>query len=264
MTSGKNRDLAYFITAFGSLNDYGSTLAATKNALDSQDPKLLDGPQSDQGIFKDALVGIKAIRSEGFTVDGIIAVNKAFVNAPDEDPIIPGHLRNAYYNDDDRISIITSRKTGGISPSSYFPPEQINRSMLQDIIDGFNKEATDNKVVAGWRVFAKLAKLQPFQDGNKRTALITANQAIGALEDQNYLVPPLDGLDNTEFVVNLMRFYEAKDPASEDQALSKMVGLAPNRQERERAWQEQVRRQSKEELRTVKYKPMFRSRKKER
>lgn len=166
MTSGKNRDLAYFITAFGSLNDYGSTLAATKNALDSQDPKLLDGPQSDQGIFKDALAGIKAIRSEGFTVDGIIAVNKAFVNAPDEDPIIPGHLRNAYYNDDDRISIITSRKTGGISPSSYFPPEQINRSMLQDIIDGFNKEATDNKVVAGWRVFAKLAKLQPFQDGN--------------------------------------------------------------------------------------------------
>ena len=120
MTSGKNRDLAYFITAFGSLNDYGSTLAATKNALDSQDPKLLDGPQSDQGIFKDALAGIKAIRSEGFTVDGIIAVNKAFVNAPDEDPIIPGHLRNAYYNDDDRISIITSRKTGGISPSSYF------------------------------------------------------------------------------------------------------------------------------------------------
>ena len=62
----------------------------------------------DVPIFKDALAGIKAVKKDGFTVDGIININKSFVYSKEEDPAIPGHLRNSMYNPDDNIAIYQS------------------------------------------------------------------------------------------------------------------------------------------------------------
>lgn len=77
-----NQDLAFFITSFGSLNDYGSTLSQTKQALDHQDTTYLnhDNP-ADQALFQDALDGIKAVQQLGFTVEGIKAINRSFVHS---------------------------------------------------------------------------------------------------------------------------------------------------------------------------------------
>lgn len=127
------------------------------------------------------------MKQHGFSVDGIIAINTSFVNSEKEDPAWPGHLRNGYYNEDDRGQ--------------------------RD----------------GWRVFADLAKLQPFQDGNKRTALIAANAETAG------------------------------------RALDRMASLAPNRQQRERAFQEQTDRDKQAvKLATRKVKPLFDNRKNKR
>lgn len=265
-----NKELAYFITAFGSLNDYGSTLVATKQALDHHDLKLLDGPNSDQGIFADALAGIEAIQKLGPTVDGIIAVNAAFTNAPGEDPGWPGHLRNGYYNEDDRISIIIDYRIderGRKMPNPYFPPDQVTRGMLQAVIEEYQNSSPEElkSTLAGWRVFARLAKMQPFQDGNKRTALIVANSITGALTTQKYLVPPINDLDNTEFTINLMRYYQAERPDQEEIFVKRLVALAPDSEQRQQAWQEEKNRQNnKIDLATRKIKPLFRNRKRKR
>lgn len=73
-------------------------------------------------IYTDALNGIKAIQKIGFTVDGIIAINKEFKSDSEEEPNMPGYLRNAYYNKDDRIAIIVDQNT----QQAYYPPEVIN------------------------------------------------------------------------------------------------------------------------------------------
>ena len=44
---------------------------------------------------------------------------------------------------------------------------------------------TGNTVQDGWELYARLSKLQPFDDGNKRTALISANLLVGSLNDDN-------------------------------------------------------------------------------
>ena len=64
--------LARFIASLGSLNEYGSTIAQTKKALETENLTYLSS-QTDQVIFQDALKGIKAIQKTGFNVDGIIA-----------------------------------------------------------------------------------------------------------------------------------------------------------------------------------------------
>lgn len=129
-----NTALARFITSLGSLNGYGSTVLQTKKALDEGSTKPLRQNVDDIAIFQDSLKGIEVIKKIGFSTDGIIAVNKAFSSDSNEQPSMPGHLRNAYYNDDDRIAITIDEH----SHESYFPPEVITRSNLDEIVDRYN------------------------------------------------------------------------------------------------------------------------------
>ena len=61
-----NTALARFITSFGSLNGYGSSVAQTKKALDDRNTKPLEQSEKDIGIFKDALAGIAVIKKTVF------------------------------------------------------------------------------------------------------------------------------------------------------------------------------------------------------
>ncbi|KRL53979.1 Fic family protein [Furfurilactobacillus rossiae] len=221
-----NTALARFITSLGSLNDYGSTVAQTKLALDRNSTQPLNQNGSDVAIFTDALNGIKAIQKEGFSADGIIAINKQFKSPSNEEPDMPGHLRNAYYNDDDRIAVTVEQN----GQTHYLPPEVVTHQALEKIVDQYqNSSHTETDA---WRTFAKIAKLQPFQDGNKRTALIAANAAYGTLENGNYLVLPFNDLDRAEFTINLMRYYQADDDTAEEQALNRMLSVLPTDRER--------------------------------
>ncbi|MFC6169227.1 Fic family protein [Loigolactobacillus jiayinensis] len=220
-----NTALARFITSLGSLNDYGSTLAQTKEALDKNSTKPLNQSKDDIAIFKDALKGIKAIKKIGFNTDGIIAINKEFDSPSGEQPNWPGHLRNANYNEDDNIAVTVDKN----ARIHHIPPQVITRSDIDQIINTYNK--SDKHEKDAWRVFADLSKLQPFQDGNKRTALIAANAAYGTFQKENYLVLPFNDLDHAEFMINLMRYYVAKTPEEQHKTFSRMMELLPSKRE---------------------------------
>ena len=221
----KNIALARFITSFGSMNNYKSSVLQTKRVLDNKKGDKL--PKNDTAILNDALDGIAAIKKNGFNSTGIIAVNKSFTHSEEEDPAWPGHLRNALFNPNDAIAIITD--PNGTSKGAYIAPALVTTSELDDIVNQFNES---NKTIKdGWKVFAKLSKLQPFQDGNKRTALIAANAAMNTWEQENYLVLPFNNIDHAQFMVDLMRFYVAKSDTEEDKALDRMMTVLPSEKE---------------------------------
>ena len=256
-----NTRLARFITSLGSLNGYGSTVAQTKRALDIGSSKPLNQNNDDVAIFEDALSGIKAIKKIGFNVDGIIAINKSFDSPSEEEPDLPGHLRNEYYNSDDAIAIATAPNS---SVNDYYrPPAVVTRQDLQEIVKIFNKSNKSEK--DAWKVFASLAKLQPFQDGNKRTALIAANAAFDTWEDENYLTLPFNDLDRAEFTISLMRYYKADDSTQEERAFEHMLSLLPTDKERTahlKAPLTDAEKQSQSISPTIKVKEEFRSDKK--
>ena len=166
----ENLDLANFIVSFGSMNDYSSTVLQTKRALDLHDLTKLAHETHDGDILQDALDGISAAEKYGFNTKGIIAINKSFTHSEEEDPVIPGHLRNSKYNNtDDAVVIITDPKWAYFAPNTVYPED------LDDIVEEY--ENSSHGVKDAWRVFAKLSKLQPFQEGNKNRNLFVGHLA---------------------------------------------------------------------------------------
>ncbi|MHA3065315.1 Fic family protein [Lacticaseibacillus saniviri] len=248
-----NNARARFITSLGSLNGYGSTVLQTKKALDAHSTAPLRQDANDIAIFTDALKGIKAIQETGFSADGIIATNRQFDSPSAEQPKLPGHLRNAYYNEDDRTAIVIDEQ----SNNAYFPPDVVTKADLDQIVTHY--ETSQRQEIDAWHVFASIAKLQPFQDGNKRTALIAANAAYDTFATQNYLVLPFNDLDRVEFTVGLMRYYQAETPAKEARAFEEMMATLPTAHERELALRRPIDDgNGGSRLGTVKIKPQLR------
>ncbi|EPI10662.1 hypothetical protein [Enterococcus faecalis] len=90
----------------------------------------------------------------------------------------------------------------------YIPPRTVTEKMVQREISAVKETSVED----GWELYARLAKLQAFDNGNKRTALISANLSIGSLkgETQTYLTIPTD-FRRTQFDANLMYYYMADD-----------------------------------------------------
>ena len=146
----------------------------------------------------------------------------------------------------------------------YTLPEIVTEGILQEMIDRFDTseyttfDTSEYTTKDGWRVFADLAKMQPFQDGNKRTALIAANEAMGAFETQDFLVLPLQPESNTKFIGLLMRYYLTDDATQQDRLLDEMVSLTPGTVEQEQVWQaERDRLESIKKLSTRRVKPFW-------
>lgn len=215
-----NTAFARFITSLGSLNDYGSSVLQTKQALDLNSTRPLR-PGADVAIFQDALKGIAAIKATGFSAEGVIAINQQFDTPSPEQPKLPGHLRNGYYNEDDQIGIVIDRQ----AKETYLPPSVVTKADVAAIVAAFEQSKQTER--DAWQVFADLAKLQPFLDGNKRTALIAANAAWGAFASGDYLVLPLSDLDRVDFTTALMRYYLATTTAAETKAFDRMMALLP-------------------------------------
>ncbi|KRL89583.1 Fic family protein [Lactobacillus kalixensis] len=221
-----NLDLANFIVSFGSMNGYSSTILQTKRALDLHNLSNLSHEEHDGDLLKDALDGIEAAQKYGFSTKGIIEINTSFTHS-EEDPTIPGHLRNSDSNPNDAVVILLDPK--GSTEGAYFAPSDITEEDLDKIVNEYN--SSDKNVKDAWRVFARISKLQPFQDGNKRTALIAANAAYNTWNSKEYLTLPFDNIDHAEFMINLMRYYKAKDNEAEDKALERMVATLPSPKE---------------------------------
>jgi prophage maintenance system killer protein len=77
-------------------------------------------------------------------------------------------------------------------------------------------------------IFARLAKLQAFQDGNKRTALIAANAAFGSFASENFLLVPMRTSKRYIFTGYLMDFYTAESDEAEMMAFNRMMEQVDN------------------------------------
>lgn len=243
-----NTALAKFITSLGTFNDYGSTEWQTKLALDQQSTQPLRQNPDDLAIFSDTVKAITAIQQLGFTPDGIIAINQQFDSPSAEQPTFPGHLRNSHVNPDDRIAITIDTT----AKQAYFPPEVVTKADLAAIVSRFVQ--SQHLEEDAWRVFVSLAKLQPFQDGNKRTALIAANAANGSLISGDYLVLPFNDLDRIDFMTALMRFYAAKDATEEDRTFARLLETLPTPSDRQAHLRKVIQPDEADRFKTVRVK----------
>lgn len=106
--------------------------------------------------------------------------------------------------------------------------------------------------------FCELSKLQPFQDGNKRTTLLAANQAVNAFETENYLVLPFNDLDRLDFMTSLLRYYKATT-TKEEVAFQRPVKILPSKRERQFGLKKTIKEEIDEKMKTYKIKHQIRS-----
>ena len=108
----------------------------------------------------------------------VAAVNSQFTRSG---PLHPGQLRTA----DQNIGVAT--RYGRHTPDALTPDQ------LQRILD--NATATNDVCESALSLFLDLAKAQPFEDGNKRTALFVANSVLIHSDAGVLLVIPVDDSD---------------------------------------------------------------------
>jgi len=217
-----NGRLAEFIAGLGRFNDYGSTVAQTKKAIDTKCTSHLNQENDDVVIFSDCLKAINKVLDLEFDINSIILVNSQFDGDSDEQPKNPGRLRDGLkYPHTDKIMVKLWPGDDGIV--IHEPPLQIDKSDLQKIVDEWAK--SEKTKAEAWQLFARLACLQPFQDGNKRTALISANHALGTLITQDYILPPT-GRHFNRFMTDLLEYYFYSNEPNADNALNHFATFA--------------------------------------
>ena len=197
-----NKKLAKFITGLGRFDNYGSTVAQTEKALEDNCTSHLNQENDDVVIFTDCLKAINKVLEQEFCVNSIVLINSQFDGDSDAQPKNPGRLRDGLKYPEDKIRVpLWPGEDGQVY---HYPPLQVDEMDLQKIVDTWNE--SEKSEVEAWKLFAKLACLQPFQDGNKRTALISANHALGALKTQEYILPPI-GYNFNTFMTKLLVYY---------------------------------------------------------
>lgn len=112
----------------------------------------------------------------------------------------PGKLR------DERIPVMVSTPLGRYEPP--VPDSATIASLIKSTVGGATGEDILEDAV---RLFARLAKMQPFGDGNKRTALLAGNGLLIAHGDRHPLTVPTSDKDRTWFNRELAAYYLNSD-----------------------------------------------------
>ncbi|WP_259465478.1 Fic family protein [Bifidobacterium sp. wkB338] len=112
----------------------------------------------------------------------------------------PGKLR------DERTPVMVSTPLGRYEPP--VPDSATIASLIKSTVGGATGEDILEDAV---RLFAGLAKLQPFGDGNKRTALLAGNGLLIAHGDRHPLTVPTSDKDRTWFNRELAAYYLNSD-----------------------------------------------------
>lgn len=141
----------------------------------------------------------------------------AFVLETDSDTIL----------DSDWVCAINSRltKTAAMKPGRIridgepvgvntiygrYNPGTPDPAELVDIMK--QAERSETNMFAASRMFARIARLQPFGDGNKRTAMLAANGLLVKRDSPHMLAVPVEGRDKDVFLKGLSDWYMYKDP----------------------------------------------------
>ena len=112
----------------------------------------------------------------------------------------PGKLR------DERTPVMVSTPLGRYEPP--VPDSATIASLIKSTVGGATEEDILEDAV---RLFAGLAKMQPFGDGNKRTALLAGNGLLIAHGDRHPLTVPTSDKDRTWFNRELAAYYLNSD-----------------------------------------------------
>lgn len=112
----------------------------------------------------------------------------------------PGKLR------DERTPVMVSTPLGRYEPP--VPDSATIASLIKSTVGGATGEDILEDAV---RLFAGLAKMQPFGDGNKRTALLAGNGLLIAHGDRHPLTVPTSDKDRTWFNRELAAYYLNSD-----------------------------------------------------
>lgn len=108
----------------------------------------------------------------------------------------PGKLR------DERTPVMVS------TPLGRYEPPVPDSATIASLIKSTVGEATGEDILEdAVRLFAGLAKMQPFGDGNKRTALLAGNGLLIAHGDRHPLTVPTSDKDRTWFNRELAAYY---------------------------------------------------------
>jgi hypothetical protein len=188
-----NEALARLIFSLGQYEGYNTSLLQTEKNLSSKPENQEFASEDDRYIFDDLVKAINYASSQNaLTVDVVKGINASMDSRQKGQPEAPGILRNNV----------------PISVGDYVPRVTVTEQMVQRQLDSVT--ATD--VSSAWELYARLAKLQPFDNGNKRTALIAANLLHGSFtkDNKDYLVIPMD-YRKARFDANLIDYYMADD-----------------------------------------------------
>lgn len=188
-----SKKLAEMIYSVAQYDGYNTSILQTQKNLRSRKTDWKFDSKKDEYIFTDLVKAISYAKSQSsLTLDVFLGINGQMDSKEPEQPERPGVLRNNVE----------------INVADYYPPKTVTEEHVQTILNSIE----GHSVKDGWELYAKLAKLQAFDNGNKRTSLIAANLWIGALQDktEQVLIIPTD-FRRTQFDANLVYFYMANN-----------------------------------------------------
>lgn len=206
------KKVAEMIYSIALYEGYQTTLKQTIiNLQTSSQDRVFQNPR-DQYIFDDLNEAINfGSQFSKVTVEIFKGINFKMNSLGEGQPEHPGMLR----------------KNVLISVGDYVPLDTITEEMVQWQLDAVQ----GSSIQSSWELYARLAKLQAFDNGNKRTSLICANINSGALKDDtdNFLMIPTD-YKRVQFDTNLYYYYMADDRdkqlPDEHHSLNKFINFA--------------------------------------
>lgn len=111
----------------------------------------------------------------------------------------PGKLRDEH----SPVSVST--------PLGRYEPPVPDPEAISALVENSIRRKEDDDLTKATNLFAGLARMQPFGDGNKRTALLTANGLLIATHNRQLLTVPTSDEDRTWFNRELAAYYLRED-----------------------------------------------------
>lgn len=193
------RQVAGLLYSMGhTFDNLDSTYLATEEFLSTSDPHAI-GSRADLDLLEDlrdaAAYTLHHDYSHGLDVDFIRGINAQLSRTA---ALEPGVLR-------DRANIMVHTIAGDYTPAVP------DAARIKGILDASNKGPGTPADAA--RLFASLARMQPFGDGNKRTALLAANGLLLMRDEDKAMIVPTTDPERHEFNKLLGDWYMKGDPA---------------------------------------------------
>lgn len=197
MRSLNTRQLTGVLYSMGrTFDNLSSTYMATREFLRTNNPAVI-GSRQDLALLQDlrdaAAWTLHHDYANGINVDYVCGINAQLTRTA---AIEPGVIRTT-----PNIFVHTAR-------GDYYPPVP-ERDEMENAIERLTSGEGTLSEASG--LFAYLARMQPFGDGNKRTALLAANGLLMMRDTGRSLIVPTEDPDRSTFNDMLAAWYLEDD-----------------------------------------------------